>query len=98
MYFDMYRLVGRMNDSGKDGRAACVEMQSMIDLNKSSMRLLVASIRSPEDLSYLASRGCNTFTISPKIFDMLFDESLTKDASDMFEEAAKRMGAGSDNM
>lgn len=52
--------LGRMNDNGRPGRQHCVEMQQIIGAQKSELRLLVASIRSAEDMTYLASRGCDT--------------------------------------
>lgn len=85
--------LGRMTDNGKDGRAQCVQMQQIIQAAGSKTRLLVASIRSPEDIAYLAAHGCNTFTIQPAICAQLFEERLTIAAAASFEQAARRMGA-----
>ncbi|BDA48010.1 probable transaldolase [Coccomyxa sp. Obi] len=85
--------LGRMNDVGRSGRGEIVTMQQMIDSMGSSMRLLVASVRSPEDIVALASQGCNTFTISPQCADQLFGEPLTWQAAQQFEVDAAALGA-----
>ncbi|EIE27334.1 putative transaldolase [Coccomyxa subellipsoidea C-169] len=85
--------LGRMNDAGKNGRGEIVSMQQMIDAMGSSMRLLVASVRSPEDIVALASRGCDTFTISPQCADQLFGEPMTWQAAQQFERDAASLGA-----
>lgn len=48
--------LGRMSDAGRDGRGSCVAMQRIIDTSRSRMRLLVASIRDVEDISFLANQ------------------------------------------
>ena len=44
-------------------------MQNIVDLGAGSegdpLRLLVASIRSADEIAALAAEGCNTFTIAP---------------------------------
>lgn len=43
-------------------------MQEIVDLGSdhlAPMRLLVASIRSADEIATLAAKGCNTFTIAP---------------------------------
>lgn len=40
------------------GRGEIVAMQQMVDSLQSSMRLLVASVRSPDDIVALASQAC----------------------------------------
>ena len=40
------------------GRGEIVAMQQMVDGLQSSMRLLVASVRSPDDIVALASQAC----------------------------------------
>lgn len=58
------------------------------------MRLLVASIRSADEMARLAAEGgCNTFTISPAVAQQLFDERLTNEAAAVFQEHADAMGA-----
>ncbi|GAB4819137.1 hypothetical protein N2152v2_006183 [Parachlorella kessleri] len=88
--------LGRMNDAGKQGFEAIVKMQDIISLDDSDegcMRLLVASIRSADEIANLAAEGCNTFTISPAVADMLFGEDLTNKAAEAFQQDAEEMGA-----
>ena len=49
------------------GLEEAARMQKIVDLgsNEGGMRLLVASVRSAEEVAMLAAEGCNTFTISP---------------------------------
>ena len=88
--------LGRMNDAGKDGVELISQMQSIVDmttLHDGDCRLLVASLRSTEDIEALASEGCNTFTISPAIAQELVSEPLTLQAAEIFEQHAAEMGA-----
>ncbi|PSC71121.1 Transaldolase [Micractinium conductrix] len=87
--------VGRMTDAGKKGLEEAARMQKIVDLgsNEGGMRLLVASVRSAEEVAMLAAEGCNTFTISPAVAARLFDEPLTTAAAELFQEHADEMGA-----
>jgi transaldolase len=49
-----------------------------------------ASLRSVESIAILAEAGLNTFTFSPDIARMMFDEPLTARAAAEFKEAAAR--------
>jgi transaldolase len=49
------------------------------------LRLLVASLRCPDDLARLAAEGLNTFTISPAIAEALFAVEPTEAAAIQFE-------------
>ena len=55
----------------------------------SSVRLLVASLRQPSELSRLAAEGLNTFTISPVLAAELFGSEATAAASVQFESDAR---------
>lgn len=71
-------------------------MQDIIDMSTScsgDVRLLVASIRSADEIAHLASQGCNTFTISSKVAEELVSDPLTVAAAELFEEHAKEMGS-----
>ncbi len=71
-------------------------MQEIIDMSSTyegDTRLLVASIRSADEIATLAANGCNTFTISPKIALELVSDPLTIQAAEVFEEHAAEMGA-----
>jgi len=54
----------------------------------SPLRLLVASLRSPDDLARLAAEGLDTFTISPAIAEALFAVPPTEAAAQQFERDA----------
>eukprot|EP00622_Pseudochattonella_farcimen_P006247 FR742026.1.p1 GENE.FR742026.1~~FR742026.1.p1 ORF type:complete len:241 (+),score=15.83 FR742026.1:85-723(+) len=86
--------LGRISDQGKDGLAEVAAMVKVIEGLGSTTRVLVASLRSPQQLTALAERGCDTFTFAPKIASGLFDEPLTTDAAADFERAAKAMSGG----
>jgi transaldolase len=88
--------LGRMNDAGKDGFEACTSMQAIVDMSQEKdgeTRLLVASIRSADELAVLAVNGCNTFTISPAVAEELVSDPLTLQAAAVFEEHAAEMGS-----
>jgi transaldolase len=88
--------LGRMNDAGLDGIDEITAMQQMIDHAQpgpggSTTRLLVASIRQLSDLTALARRGCDTFTLLPGLVEELFNNPQTlKAAADFEEKAAAR--------
>jgi transaldolase len=79
--------LGRMNDAGMDGMREVRTMERIINQSNSSLRLLVASIRSSEDLVILASRGLNTFTLLPRIVYEIIDNDLTDKAVASFNAA-----------
>lgn len=81
--------LGRMNDAGRDGTGEIAAMQAMVRAAGSSMRILVASLRSAEDLARLAALGLDTFTFSPKVAAALFADPLTTAAAEAFEVAAE---------
>ncbi len=71
-------------------------MQSILDMCNyydGETRLLVASIRSADEIGLLAAEGCNTFTISPEVAEQLVADPLTVRAAELFEEHAAEMGA-----
>lgn len=81
--------LGRINDQGRDGVAEVVAMQRSLEGVGSSVRLLVASLRQPHDLTRLAGAGLNTFTISPDLAAALFRCEATEAASAQFEHDAQ---------
>lgn len=80
--------LGRICDSGRDGHAELIAMQRCLDGISSSTRLLVASLRRPEDLSRLAAAGMGTFTLSPDLAAALFSSEATATAAAQFERDA----------
>jgi transaldolase len=91
--------LGRMNDAGKNGYDDILKMQTIVamsetlDETSSQTRLLVASIRSAEDISILAAGGCDTFTVSPLVANQLVSDPMTLEAAELFQEHALEMGA-----
>lgn len=85
--------LGRMNDAGMDGMREVRTMGRIIDRTMSPLRLLVASIRSSEDLVTLASRGLNTFTLVPPIIHDMMENELTRLAVESFNKAFKHTGS-----
>ncbi|MEB3263795.1 MAG: transaldolase family protein [Synechococcus sp.] len=80
--------LGRIGDLGRDGHAVLGAMQQALDGVGSPTRLLVASLRSPEDLPRLAAVGCDTFTLGPAIAAALLASSATAAAARQFEHDA----------
>jgi transaldolase len=80
--------LGRIQDRGRDGHAELIQMQRCIEGVGSSLRLLVASLRQPADLTRLAAEGLTTFTISPAIAAELFTSEATEAAAEQFERDA----------
>lgn len=83
--------LGRISDLGRDGRADLAQMQQALTQLQSPTRLLAASLRSPEDLAYLAAQGLNTFTLSGAVTQQLFEVAPTLTAAADFEQAAAAM-------
>lgn len=83
--------LGRITDQGGNGRDELVAMQRSLDGVSSETRILTASIRQVEDLSFLSAQGLNTFTFSAAIAAALFEVPATQQATQEFEQAAKRL-------
>ena len=77
--------LGRMNDAGLDGVEEIAQMQTVIDKAHAAARILVASIRTPDQLARLAMCGVQDFTIAPKLWWELLSEPLTDAAVGVFE-------------
>jgi transaldolase len=77
--------LGRISDLGGDGHAELVAMQRALDGVGSSTRLLVASLRTPTDLSRLAAAGLSCFTLSAAIAAALLHSEATTQAAAQFE-------------
>lgn len=84
--------LGRMTDSGMDGRAEVATMRAILAAaGPEAPRLLVASLRTVDDLVALAAGGCDTFTFGAGLAAKLFDEPATQKAAADFEAAAMAM-------
>jgi transaldolase len=79
--------LGRINDSGRDGHAEIVAMQTILSRLDSETRLLVASIRSVEEIGRLAQSGLDTYTLTAAVAAELFSDRQTADATAQFEAA-----------
>ncbi len=80
---------GRMVEAGIDATAHLVRMQAMSQLAEVPCRVMVASLRSSQQIVDLALAGLDTFTIAPPIARDLLDDPLTREAYAAFETAAK---------
>jgi len=69
----------------------CLRMQRIVDSTESPMRILVASIKSAEDMAWLASAGLDTFTFSPDVAREMLSVPETLQAAADFEAAGERM-------
>ncbi len=81
--------LGRINDNGRDGINEILEMHKVLSGLKSKCQILLASIRSLNEINYLASHGINTFTINYKIARELFKSDETCQAAEKFNADAK---------
>lgn len=77
--------LGRIGDQGRDGPAELIAMQRCLEGCGSSTRLLVASVRSPDELTRLAAAGVGAFTLSPGLVAALFSDAATIAAAEQFE-------------
>lgn len=82
--------LGRMNDAAIDGISEVKTMGEIIKRTESPLRLLVASIRSSKELVLLASRGLNTFTLTPRIVHEMIENDLTRLAVESFNQAVNQ--------
>jgi len=80
--------LGRMTDAGKDGMAQVSAMQSIVDKMSSQTRVLVASVRSADQVGELSARGCTTFTLSADVIKEMTADPMTLEAAANFEKAA----------
>ncbi len=83
--------LGRINDAGGNGMATVEKMHDILSRTGSNTRLLVASLRSTDQVIELAARGLNTFTIGAAVAGDLLGEKLTDDAAADFQRAADAM-------
>lgn len=83
---------GRIGDGGRDALAEMARMRAILLASGRPTRLLVASIRSADDLATLAAGGLDTFTFGAKVAEAMFDDADTTKAAARFEAAAARTG------
>jgi transaldolase len=85
--------LGRMNDGGRDGFGEIALMARMAREHGSSMRILVASLRQPDDVVRLVAEGLDTFTLGVRLAAGFFADEATAEAVEAFEAAAERRQA-----
>ncbi len=76
---------GRMDGLGMDAYAALAQMKAIQGAGDKRCTILVASLRSPEQMVRLAAEGQDTFTISPAVARALLDDPNTAAAYAEFE-------------
>ncbi len=84
--------VGRMTDQGRDGVAAAIAVHQV--LAGSGVRVLVASLRSLDDVATLAAAGVPDFALNPALAGALLADELTDAAAADFEAVALAGGPG----
>lgn len=80
--------LGRISDGGADGCAELVRMQKALAGVKSRTRLLVASLRSADEILQLAAAGIDTYTLPPALVGSLWRHPATEKAAAQFEADA----------
>ena len=80
--------LGRLDDAGRDGRATVLAMHAILRGTGATMRLLVASLRTADQVADLAARGLDTFTVGPAVAAALLEDDQTTAAARAFESAA----------
>lgn len=80
--------LGRMRDAGQDPLGIIGGMVEVIRAQQMTVRLLVASVRTPEDVEALAALGASCATLPPDLLLALPDVSATAEAARAFEEDA----------
>ncbi|MGB1156861.1 MAG: transaldolase family protein [Alphaproteobacteria bacterium] len=81
---------GRLREAGADADGI---VDDMLQTCKGQPRVLLASLRTPEQVVSLAARGHDTFTLSPAVFDALLDVPASVEATAQFEAAAAHLNA-----
>ena len=79
---------GRMNEAGIDAKQHLMQMHAMANSTSSTVRILVASLRSVDQMVELAAEGLTHFTIAPAIAKALLQDDLTYAATAEFIRAA----------
>lgn len=80
---------GRMLDQNIDAFDHLARMKAIENSSQKPCKVLVASLRSPEQMTELAQAGQDTFTISPAIARALLNDPLTVKAFEEFEATTR---------
>ena len=82
---------GRMEESGLDAFHHLSQMKDFANYSDNKCKILVASIRSVDQIANLAAKGHVYFTIAPHIADELVNDDLTIEAVTKFNAAASKV-------
>lgn len=82
---------GRMNDQGRPALNEILRMQRVITASASQTKLLVASLRSPQDIVSLSEQGVTHYAIPVPVFENIYTEPLTDGAIADFDAAITRL-------
>lgn len=85
---------GRLKEAGGDADAV---VDAMLKICQGKTRVLVASLRSVEQIVALAKRGHDTFTIAPSIFEAFMEVPQSQQATAEFEAAATMLKLDANN-
>lgn len=77
---------GRMDEAGLPALEHLLQMQTIA---AGTPRVLVASLRTSDQLVSLAARGLDCFTLAPDLVRSLLSDPMTEDAAAAFEAAAQ---------
>lgn len=77
--------IGRLFDNGIDGLEVASEVQDMLDRYDFESELLVASVRTKEQVSGSIALGADAITMPPEVFDQLIESSLTDAGIERFK-------------
>ncbi|MCP4329683.1 MAG: transaldolase [Alphaproteobacteria bacterium] len=80
---------GRLAEAGNDAEAVFERMVRIRAASGCGTRILVASLRSLDQLEMLAAMGHDTFTLTPDLADRLGTDPFTDVAADDFEAARR---------
>jgi len=83
----------RAKDSGEDGVKTIKEITEWLHLNNFKTKLIVGSIRKPEDIHEVAFAGANIITIPYKIITQLPFHSKTEETIVEFDKAWKEFNS-----
>lgn len=78
---------GRLNEVGQDGVGIVTGMLAICQKSDPAPRVLVASLRSAQQVGQLAALGHDTFTLATEVFDQLLKSELSDKATAAFEAA-----------
>lgn len=81
---------GRMVEAGLDAHNELKTMKAIGDSCDTPCRILIASVRSVEQMCQLAREGHDCFTLNPDLITGLVTSSLSDKAIAEFEQAAKK--------